>query len=214
MRTDRLFSIGLVHPALRLLNGHREGRVPILMYHGIRSVLENRHPYYETTTSPQMFACQMQFLRDNGYKTITIGEALEYLTCKEDDVKRVVLTFDDAYQDFYTAAFPTLSNHGFTATVFVVSSFATIKPLRFADRTFMKWEQIREVHSHGIEIGSHTVSHPELWKLHRRDLGYELMHSKETIEDAIGSSIRSFSHPFAFPEHDTEYIQTLSRLLD
>ena len=67
---------------------------------------------------------------------------------------------------------------------------------------------------HGIEIGSHTVTHPELWRLSPRDLKYQLSHSKETIEQSIGTEVRSFSHPFAFPEQNAAFITQISALLE
>jgi peptidoglycan/xylan/chitin deacetylase (PgdA/CDA1 family) len=183
------------------------------MYHGIREDRGTRLPYFETNTSLKMFRAQMQFLRDRGYKAISLSEALQHISIGNVNNKHVVITFDDGYRDLYTAALPVLSHNAFTATVFVVSSFPTTTPDRFASEEFMTWNQIREVHSCGIEIGSHTVSHPELWTLNRRELEYELIHSKKTIEDALGQAVRAFSHPFAFPEHDTHYSEALVSLL-
>jgi len=213
LRADRLISVTVVHPALKLVNQYREPLIPILMYHGIRNHLSARRPYFETNTSPKMFAAQMQFLRDNGYKTVSLNETVDCIKTDGDNQKRVAITFDDGYLDFYTDAFPTLSQHGFTATMFAVSGFTHAKAIRSADREFMTWSQLREIHRHGMEIGSHTVTHPELWRLSQRELEYELMHSKKTIEGALGEPIRSFSHPFALPEQNKEFIRTLCTLL-
>jgi len=37
------------------------------------------------------------------------------------------------------------------------------------------------------------------------DILFDLMHSKEQIENDIGESIESFSYPYAFPEQDKEF---------
>src|SRR5262245_20613807 len=72
MRLDRSVSIHVVHPILVLLGGRREGRVPILMYHGIGAGGGGRHPYFETATSPLVFEQHMQFLAESGFKSVTV----------------------------------------------------------------------------------------------------------------------------------------------
>ena len=57
VRADRLISVGVVRPALRMFPGRETLRVPILMYHSIGTDLDsNRAPYYRTVTSAEVFA--------------------------------------------------------------------------------------------------------------------------------------------------------------
>src|SRR5205823_9034672 len=57
-----------------------EWTVPILMYHSISDEPEpGVAAYYKTNTSPAVFAQQMQFLADQGYRAITLSEAVELL---------------------------------------------------------------------------------------------------------------------------------------
>ncbi len=56
VRLDRTASVTLLHPLSRLRNGRR---VPILMYHGIRERPRTGHRYYETNSSPSIFAEHM-----------------------------------------------------------------------------------------------------------------------------------------------------------
>src|SRR5271155_4460858 len=80
------------------------------------------HPYYRTSTSPQRFAEQVNYLHGNGYRTVSLAEAVSALRGqspipdKQVADKPVVITFDDGYQDFYRHAFPVLSQCGFSAT--------------------------------------------------------------------------------------------------
>lgn len=212
-RLDRLVSIGVVHPALRIIKHSRRARVPVLMYHGVRVELTGKGPYFEVNTSPRTFEAQMRYLSDNGYRTITLDEALRTTEDRPDE-KRIVITFDDGFEDFYTQACPVLTRYGFTAAIFVVSGFAGEASTTSSASRFMTWSQVREIRSLGMAIGSHTVSHPELWRLPQHELWHELKRSKEEIEDALGGSIQSFSHPFAFPEQDTNYVKTLRSMLE
>jgi len=212
-RLDRALSVGLVHPVLRVLDGHSEPRVPILMYHGISRRVGSRHPYFETSTSPELFAKHMQFLCENGYTTVDLNKALEAIMTGRNGQKRVAITFDDGLRDFYTDAFPVLAERGFKATVFIVSGHTGEQPIRHADNEYLTWREVREMHSYGIRIGSHTVTHPELYGLTPREVEYEVRQSKETIEDKLGEPVRSFSYPYAFPEHDKKFVEMLRDLL-
>jgi len=213
LRPDRVFTLGLVRPAMSIASRSRCRRVPILMYHGIRQGLGTRAAYFETNTSPEAFATHMQYLHANGYKATTLSQAVEFIGGRIDLEKPVVITFDDGLTDFYTTALPILCQHSFSATMFLVSGFAGSERECFANNKCMTWSEAREIHAQGIEIGSHTVSHPVLHRLNHQELADEISKSKEAIEDNIGIAIKAFSYPFAFPEQDTRFVQTLRTLL-
>src|SRR3954447_6425839 len=69
--------------------------------------------------------------------------------------KLVVLTFDDASKSHYTVARPLLTRHKFGATFFVTEGwdFATNQ------KDYMTWEEIRQLHKDGFEVGNHTIGH-------------------------------------------------------
>ncbi len=213
MRLDRAASVGLFHPMTSLLARHRPTRVPILMYHGIRSELGTRHPYFETSTAPELFAKHMEFLRENGYATVSINEVVEAAMVGLNGRKRVAITFDDGFRDFYTHAFPVLSQYGMKATVFIVSGWTKDERVVRDGREYLTWQEVREMNAHWIRIGSHTVNHPELYALDASSLEYEVRESKEEIESKLGEAIDSFSHPYAFPEQDRRYVERLKELL-
>jgi peptidoglycan/xylan/chitin deacetylase (PgdA/CDA1 family) len=183
------------------------------MYHGIQPGVSTRHPYYETNTSPQAFSLQMKYLRDNGYRALDLDAALRALELGENLQKQLAITFDDGYRDFYTTAYPILSEHGFSATVFLVTGQTGDPRLRFKGIDCLTWNEVRELHSNGIRIGSHTVSHPKLKLLSQTQLDYEIGRSKQAIEDKLGCSITSFCYPYAFPEADQVFTNVLENTL-
>src|SRR5579884_121011 len=214
LRPDRLLSVGLFSPACHFLNRHHSGcRIPILMYHGVRRERSSRHPYFETNIDPELFAKQMRFLHENSYRTLLLSDAVRRIESRTENQNCVAITFDDGYLDFYTAALPILLQYRFAATMFVVSDLSTTIAGNPVSQ-FMNWHHLKEICSHGIEIGSHTASHPQLWRLRTEQLEHELLHSKEVIQDRIGKPVRSFSHPYAFPEHDTRYTERLAAVLN
>ena len=144
-RFDRAATISLFHPASNFLLGRRQARVPILMYHGIRPELGDKHPYFETNTTPDLFAIHMQFLQENGYVALDLGKALEAMMIGRHDHRYVAITFDDGYRDFYLHAFPVLAKHGFQATVFIVTGLTGDEPIRQNGREYLTWGEIREI---------------------------------------------------------------------
>lgn len=54
---------------------------------------------------------------------------------------------------------------------------------------------VRELHTQGIEIGAHTVSHPILASLDCNEAQREIAQSKEQLEEVIGERVRFFAYP-------------------
>jgi peptidoglycan/xylan/chitin deacetylase (PgdA/CDA1 family) len=214
LRVDRTLTLGLVHPFQRTFRSSQACRIPVLMYHGINSVLGSDHPYFETNTSPSTFARHMQHLHDGGYRPMKLSTAIGMINSGSCPQRAVVITFDDGFRDFYTHAMPILQEHRFPATMFVVSSFMGSRTSRFDDRDFMTWGEMREIESFGVEVGSHTVSHPHLHSLHRQDIEKELKDSKDAIEDQLGSPISSFSYPYAFPEQNGTFLRQMRQYME
>ena len=191
-------------------------RIPILMYHSIGEASGRRvHPYYETRTAVSVLARHMKFLADHHYSVIGLDEVAKRVSPGARwTAKCVAITFDDGYQDVYTHAFPILKQYGFTATVFLPTAYIGRVPKSFNGKECLIWSEVRELHRAGIIFGSHTVSHPELKSLSTSSIAYEVAHSKKVIEEEIGDSIRSFSCPYAFPEHDRAFVRELRALLE
>jgi peptidoglycan/xylan/chitin deacetylase (PgdA/CDA1 family) len=78
----------------------------------------------------------------------------------------------------------------------------------------MTWSEVRELQRMGIQFGSHTVTHPHLSEMGVGDVEYEVRHSKAAIEERLGCAVTSFAYPYAFPEADRPFRQTLRSLLD
>jgi len=187
------------------------------MYHSIREGTEGRHAYYETNTSPRVFAQQMKFLHDDGYSTIecdTMPQGARRDGAGASTPKSVIITFDDGYADFYRYAFPILAEYGFTATVFVISGLLKAERTCFKQTECLNLSEVRELHSRGISIGSHTVSHPELKRLPQDAVERELSGSKKALEDALGAPVKSFAYPFAFPEADRRFVGMMAGILE
>jgi len=205
LRLDRLATLYVANPVQRWV-GRNQPSIPILMYHSISDEDETKlHPYYRTATSPSVFAQHTQYLHDSGYSAVDVPEAVRLLQNGSLTSKPVVITFDDGYRDFYTQAFPALNRYGFTATVFLPTSFIGKAPIQFKGKDCLTWNEVRELRKHGITFGSHTVTHPQLSTLEPGAVKDEVVSSKRTIEDNLGEAVDCFAYPFAFPEANAAF---------
>ncbi len=155
-----------------------------------------------TRVTPRQFSRQMDWLRDNGYRTVTLSQAASMMAAGAGVRPRLAcLTFDDAYQSVFLYALPILKDHGFTATVFVLSGYVGQEnrwDLNWGGRHFrhLGWNELREMQAAGIEIGSHGASHRDLRRLRDEELQQELSGSKRALEDGLGGEVVSFCYPF------------------
>lgn len=75
----------------------------------------------------------------------------------------------------------------------------------------LTWEQIVELDGAGIEIGSHTVTHPILSRMTENEIEYELRESKKILEERIGKDIVSVSYPFGGARHYDKRVMEIAR---
>ena len=79
-RLDRFLTLYFFRIFKIILKEDVRLRIPILMYHSISDEPESGHPYYWINTSPKRFYEQMGFLKDRGYKVISLSEAIDMIT--------------------------------------------------------------------------------------------------------------------------------------
>lgn len=169
-------------------------RVPVLMYHEIADATATSSPL---AVAPDVFTDQLAYLHDAGFSTLTAGELAAFLA---DGVgalpeRPVVLTFDDGYGDFYTDGLPVLKQHGFTGTLFQTTGWVGKEG---EAKRMLNWRELAELHDTGIEIGAHTVRHPQLDQLPEKELRDELYISKSVLEDKLGFAVPGLAYPFGY----------------
>jgi peptidoglycan/xylan/chitin deacetylase (PgdA/CDA1 family) len=114
--------------------------------------------------------------------------------------QKICITFDDGNISSYNATLKILEM-GAKCTHFIV-------PYRMTrgDTDTMSWEQVLDLDSHGVEIGSRSLSHPHLTKLSRDDLKMELESSKQILEDKLGKPVTSFAYPYGEYDNRTREV--------
>ncbi|GAA3197833.1 polysaccharide deacetylase family protein [Actinocorallia longicatena] len=169
--------------------------VPILMYHSVR---DDAPP--ETAplaVSPGAFRDQMAVLEDRGFTPLPLS-AVE---AGVEAVKPVVITFDDGYADLHSRALPILTDFGFPATVFVTTGWLDDAGPDAAGRpldAMLTWAHVAEVTAHGIEVGAHSHSHPQLDQLRDGPLHDELTRSRLSLEDRLQLPVTTMAYPYGY----------------
>ena len=181
-------------------------RVPVLMYHEIADASETRS---RLAVTPASFADQLAYLHDMGWRAISASE-LSVILMDDATVlpeKTIVLSFDDGYENFYSRAMPLLSKYCFTASLFMTSGWVReARPYGPGIPQMLSWVQLSDLARSGIEIGAHSVTHPELDQLTDERLHDELFSSKKQLEDKLGMEVPGLAYPFGYSNSATRQI--------
>jgi peptidoglycan/xylan/chitin deacetylase (PgdA/CDA1 family) len=101
---------------------------------------------------------------------------------------RFVLTFDDGYLTDYTVAFARLAERGWPGCFFVIAS-------QVGASRALGWRELREMAAAGMEIGSHSLTHPFLHHADPDEIRREFGESKRILEDGLGQAVHFASLP-------------------
>ncbi len=162
-----------------------EELVPIIYYHGIGS------PDSNYTVKTEDFIRQMDYLRDNRYRTITFSELVGYMSNGiKPPEKAVVLTFDDGWSSQYDTAFPIMKERGFVGTFNIVTKYVLEDY-----EGYMNASQVKELHDAGMEIGVHSKTHANL-TAPNADYSLEISEAYDDIRTITGSIPKTFVYPY------------------
>ena len=100
-----------------------------------------------------------------------------------------VITFDDGYKSDVTIALPLLQKYKAKAVFFIAVENIGLSG-------FMNWNDVKLIHKSGMEIGSHSFSHPNFNLLTSEEVEFELKESKRRIEKKINCELESFAFPY------------------
>jgi len=179
-----------------LLAVRKRPMVPIMMYHHIAEPPAGS-PLSEIYTDPLDFEMQLQTYRRLGFESVGMN------TLKLESLPRrpIVLTFDDAYENFYTTAWPLLRKYGFGATLFVVANQiggvnVWDASLGGREERLMDREQLLDCSGAGIEVGAHTCNHVHLQSCDTESASEEITGSKSVLEQVLGKEVDTFCYPY------------------
>jgi peptidoglycan/xylan/chitin deacetylase (PgdA/CDA1 family) len=173
----------------------------VLCYHIVESPQDPR-----MEISRETFQQHMRYLAMTGYNVIPLRDLYDFVAGRKASIPRnaIVVTIDDGWKSTYTEVFPEMKRRHFPFTVFIYPKI--IGQTGHA----MTWKQVREMSDAGVDIQSHSLSHPFL--THRRHaqfddksytewLGRELVESKRILERETGKSVDFLAYPYGDYDH-------------
>ena len=163
-------------------------QIPILLYHKV----------------PADFEAQLQHLKNAGYTTITMSQVAQvFASNKAVAPKMVAITFDDGFSDQMNA-YNLLRTYQMVATFYMIiggerSQYCIgieRQPKNCGD-SYLNWTETKMLANSGtIEIGAHTIDHPNLVSLSQNDAYWEIAFSKTRLEQELGRPVTSFAYPY------------------
>lgn len=150
--------------------------------------------------SREAFRAQMSELCSR-VQPVSLRRGVEpLLEGNEPEGLRVVVTFDDAYENFLQVALPVLADLHIPVTLYVPVGFvegSSGPPIAGTEHLRpCSWSQLRDLVATGlVEVGSHTCSHPNLNELADEDVEHEARESRRILEDELGVAVDSFCYP-------------------
>ena len=103
----------------------------------------------------------------------------------------VSITFDDGWGTQFTNARPLMNARGFKGTYYLIS-----QSVRDSYSCCLNVAQVQTLKADGNELGSHSVTHPDLTSLTPAALDSELRDSKAYLESTFGVSVPTFASPY------------------
>jgi peptidoglycan/xylan/chitin deacetylase (PgdA/CDA1 family) len=160
--------------------------ISVLMYHRFGDSADR----YQTPC--WTFAEQLDWLQWNGFTTITLSQLYDYIEGRGTiPTHPVVLTFDDGFGN-QQCAVDALNARGMVGVFFITTNQNGLDLWSLAQ--------------HGHEIGSHTLSHPDLTTLSDAALWNELATSRRELQALSGQPVDILAYPYG--AYDSRVIAT------
>ncbi|MEK6644115.1 MAG: polysaccharide deacetylase family protein [Planctomycetota bacterium] len=175
-------------------------RVVCLMYHRFVTPAE-----YETLRGEDRFYAiptdrfeeHLRWLRDGGYRTLSLDECMAYLQGKAPLTdKAVLLTIDDGYLSTLTRAQPLLQEYGMKAALFVTGDEnAHVFSQGHPRQRRLTNEEIQALDPAAFDVQAHGMSHRSMREMSDDDLLVELTASRMVLAKVTGRAVRSMAVP-------------------
>lgn len=178
--------------------------IPILLYHSIHD--EPPRSFEPWAVGRQLFADHMDLLAGRGYTGLSVGQLLD-LIHKGSPIpeKTVLVTFDDGFADFASHAWPVMKSRQIPATLYVTAgtvgrSSEWLDSMGAGMLSMLDATEIKELAEDGVEIGAHSMTHPQLDCVGREQARREIIDSKRVLESILEKPVDSFAYPHGY--HD------------
>ena len=169
----------------------------IVLFHRVDSRLKGD----ALTATEEEFEEWCRFFKDR-FTVVGVSELLGKVRRREPIGLHLAITFDDGYLDNATVAAPLLRQLGLPGCFYVATEFIESERVPWWDEglpvkpEWMTWEQVRDLHDQGFEIGSHTMNHVDMGQVDQDEAERELAGARDRLRKELGVDVPLFSYPY------------------
>ena len=183
-----------------------EASVIVLGYHQFVGPGQSSKNIY--VMKQDVFESEMKYLKDNGYHVVPLADVVKFIKGQIGlPPNSVAITIDDGYKSAIVWAAPVLKKYGYPWTYFVYPDFITVNEGVGA----ASWNDLLALQADGVDIESHSMTHPMLTKHHQQikgvwhtftDTEYDAFLTNETagskalLEKKLGKPVLYFAYPY------------------
>lgn len=122
--------------------------------------------------------------------------------CSEETEKKALITFqlDHPFITQYTKAKALFDSKGIKGTLMV--NLNEVGKSKY----FMTWDQLKEMHDEGWEVGGHSTTHPNMKTLNEEEIRYELSENIAVLEARGFDNVRNYAYPYNWYDIDVIYV--------
>ncbi len=154
------------------------------MYHRF-----NENSYPSTNIKMDIFKEHIEIIQNSNFNFNNPNNFIEQFNIPKSK-KEILITVDDAFESFYTEAWPYLKENKIPFILFV-----STKPV--GNSGYMNWEQIKEVESNEFAfIGHHSHTHEYLIDVSNEEFILDIEMANKIFLKELGYIPKLFSYPF------------------
>lgn len=136
--------------------------IPVLMYHRVWPNVNDA-----LTISPEKLRQQWDYLKNEGYSTLSLTDYLEIVSGKKALAgKAVLITFDDGYRNNLQYVYPLLKEFGWKATFFIIGSLLERRDDAKAEaEQKMTLSELLQLDPAIVQLAMHGYEHEDFSKI-------------------------------------------------
>lgn len=184
--------------------------LPVLLYHKVSENVSNGM----TVTIAQLSE-QFDFIRSEGYNTITTGELIEQIYNQTPlPEKPILITFDDGYVNNLELAFPLLKKYGLRATVFLPTQYIGNKSSweENADDV-MSVQQLNSADPQLIDYALHSHKHFNYKNASAGEIKTDLEKNLQSMNEAGIKYSPVFAYPYGGRPKDASTLSSMRSVM-
>ncbi|MVZ91666.1 polysaccharide deacetylase family protein [Microbacter sp. ANSKLAB05] len=183
--------------------------LPVLLYH---SVTDSPTPGFEKfTVHPHQFESHLDCLLEDDRLVMSLGEIAAHMRSGTPLPEgAMAVTFDDGLADFARHAWPRLRVRAMPTTLYPVAGLigdrSSWLPGEAGRMRMLTADELSELADDGVEIGAHSMTHPQLDLVPLARARQEIVESKDVLEQMLGRPVTTFAYPHG---HHTRAVKEL-----